>query len=115
MDDTSSTNNLITLEKIKKYYLNANVRLKASAKKVSAEGIGWLGVMFLHCATVPSILSLIFGISDGLPSLDIVLLIWVGLFLFFIKALINRDMLNIITHGIGFFVQVVLLGVVIFQ
>jgi len=82
---------------------------------VSAEGVGWLGVMFMHCSTIPSLLGLIFAISTALPSLDVVLFIWGGLSLFFIKALIKRDMLNIITIGFGFIVQAVLLGAVVFK
>jgi len=82
---------------------------------LSSEGVGWLGLMMVHCATVPSLLALIFGISNTLPSLDVVFFIWTGLLLFFVKSLIKRDMLNIITNGLGFFVQAVLLGMVVFK
>jgi hypothetical protein len=82
---------------------------------LSSEGVGWLAVVFIHCATVPSILSLIFAVSDRLPSLDIVLFLWTGLILFFIKALIQKDMLNIITIGGGFFIQALLLAMVVFK
>jgi hypothetical protein len=67
---------------------------------LSAEAVGWLAIVFIHCATVPSILSLMIGLSDKLPSLDVVLFLWGGLLLMFIRSLIQRDMLNIITIGI---------------
>jgi hypothetical protein len=83
--------------------------------KVSSETIGWVAIVLMHCATIPSVLALILGISDRLPSLDVVAFIWFGLVLFFIRALINKDMLNIITIGVGFIVQASLLGFLIFK
>jgi hypothetical protein len=82
---------------------------------LSAEAVGWLAIVFIHCATIPSILSLMIGLSDKLPSLDVVLFLWSGLLLMFIKSLIQRDMLLIITIGLGFFVQAFLLALVVFK
>jgi len=82
---------------------------------LSAEAVGWLAIVFVHCATIPSVLSLMIGLSDKLPSLDVVLFLWGGLLLMFIKSLIQRDMLNIITIGIGFFIQAFLLALVVFK
>jgi hypothetical protein len=82
---------------------------------VSAEAIGWLAVVLIHCATIPSVVSLMMGMSDKLPSLDVVLFAWGGLLLLFFRALIIKDMLNIITIGLGFFVQAFLLALVVFK
>lgn len=82
---------------------------------LSSEAVGWLAIVFIHCATIPSVLSLMLGLSDKLPSLDVVMFAWGGLLLMFIKALIQRDMLNIITIGLGFFVQAFLLALVVFK
>lgn len=110
--DTSSTKIKlmpdIDLEKIKSFF-------SENITKVSSETIGWLAVVFMHSATLPSILGLIFGVSDRLPSLDVVLFLWTGLILLFIRALINRDMLNIITIGVGFIMQAGLLGFLVFK
>lgn len=89
--------------------------IKYKMSHLSAEGTGWLGTMLMHGATIPSTLALLFGVSDNMPSIDVVLFIWAGLFLFFIKALINRDMLNIITNAVGFFIQAILLALVVFK
>jgi hypothetical protein len=83
--------------------------------QLSSEAVGWLAVVFIHCATVPSILSLMLGLSDKLPSLDVVMFAWGGLLLMFIKSLIQRDMLLIITIGMGFFIQAFLLALVVFK
>ena len=82
---------------------------------LSAEAVGWLAIVFVHCATIPSVLSLMIGLSDKLPSLDVVLFLWGGLLLMFIKSLIQRDMLLIITICLVFFVQSFLLALVVFK
>jgi len=116
LDATSSTNKkVLNLDRINSLALKARDYLAEKASHLSAEGVGWLGTMLIHCATIPSLLALIIGVSDTLPALDVVLFVWGGLLLFFVKALIKRDMLNIITIGVGFFVQAVLLGMVVFK
>jgi hypothetical protein len=82
---------------------------------LSAEAGGWLAIVFVHYATITSVISLMIGLSDKLPSLDVVLFLWSGLLLMFIKSLIQRDMLLIITIGLGFFIQAFLLALVVFK
>lgn len=83
--------------------------------KISAETVGWFSVLFLHAATIPSLLSLIAGVSNNLPSMDIVLFVWTGLVLMFVKALIQKDVLNLLTIGVGFMIQAGLLGFLVFK
>lgn len=82
---------------------------------VSADTLGWLAVLFMHCATIPSMIALLFGASDRLPSIDVVLFVWTGLFLMFVRSLIIKDMLNAVTIGVGFMVQAGLLGFLVFK
>lgn len=84
-------------------------------RKVSAETIGWLAVVLLHCATIPPVVGLILGISDRLPSIDVVFFIWAGLLLMFLRSLVLKDTLNVITIGIGFIVHACLLGFLVFK
>jgi hypothetical protein len=84
-------------------------------KKVSAETVGWLAILFIHCATIPPLLGLLFGVSDKLPSFDVVLFMWTGLVLLFAKALLIRDMLSVVTISLGFIVQAGLLGFLVFR
>jgi len=46
---------------------------------------------------------------------DLVLFSWAGLFCFFIKAAIQKDFLNIVTIGFGFFCQAGLLALIVFK
>ena len=89
--------------------------VKEYLRHVSTETIGWLAVIMIHCSTVPPILALLLGVSDHLPSIDVVAFMWFGLILLFIKALITKDMLNVITIGVGFIFQAMLLGLLVFK
>ena len=76
--------------------------LANSLAKLSADTLGWLAAIVLHCATLPSFLALMTGLSDKTPGLDIILFLWGGLVLLFLRAVVLKDMLNIITIGFGF-------------
>lgn len=117
MDATSSTKKepKFSLDKVQAFLIEMKTNFSSKISHLSAEGVGWLGTMLIHASTIPSLLGLIFAISDKLPSLDVVFFIWTGLLLFFIRALIKKDMLNIVTNGVGFFIQAVLLGIVVFK
>lgn len=83
--------------------------------KISADTLGWLAAIVIHCATLPSLLALMTGLSDNTPSLDIVLFMWTGLVLMFIRAVVLKDILNIITIGVGFIAQAALMALILFK
>lgn len=82
---------------------------------ISAETFGWLAAIVLHASTIPSMLAVMSGLTDRLPAVDLVLLVWAGLALMFIKAAVQKDMLNVVTIGIGFIVQAVMLALIFFK
>jgi hypothetical protein len=83
--------------------------------KLSSEAVGWIAVLILHAATIPSLLALMSGLSDKPPSVDLVLMVWTALTLFFVKATVQKDMLNIVTIALGFVVQAVLMALIFFK
>lgn len=83
--------------------------------KVSSETFGWLAAIVLHCATIPSLLAVMSGLTDRLPGVDLILLLWTGLVLLFVKAAVQKDMLNLVTIGIGFVVQSVMMALIFFK
>ena len=89
--------------------------LEQHLPKVSAETLGWLAVVIIHCATVPTLLALLTGLSDTVPNLDIVLFMWAGLVLLFARAVVLKDMLNIVTIGAGFITQAVIMAMILFK
>jgi hypothetical protein len=60
-------------------------------------------------------IAILTGLTEKMPPVDMVLFSWAGLFLFFIKATIQKDLLNIVTIGFGFFVQAALLALIVFK
>ena len=93
----------------------ANAWLNNNLPRVSADTLGWLAVILIHCATIPTLLALLTGLSDNVPNLDIVLFMWAGLVLLFVRSVVLRDTLNIITIGIGFIVQAVIMAMILFK
>ena len=89
--------------------------LEQHLPKVSAETLGWLAVVLIHCATIPTLLALLAGLSDSVPNLDIVLFMWAGLVLLFFRAVVLRDLLNIITIGLGFITQATIMAMILFK
>jgi hypothetical protein len=83
--------------------------------QTSAETLGWLSIILLHAATVPSFLAIMSGLTDRAPAIDLVLLIWTALTLLFFKAAVQKDMLNLITIGLGFIVQASMLALIYFK
>ena len=89
--------------------------IKEHAPHVSAETMGWVAVILLHLATVPTELAVLTGLTEKMPPVDMVLFSWAGLFCFFLKAAIQKDFLNIVTIGLGFFVQAAMLALIVFK
>jgi len=89
--------------------------LSTTLTKISAETLGWLAAIVIHAATIPTLLALMTGLSDRTPNLDIVLFAWTGLVLMFFRAVVLKDLLNIITIGLGFIVQAVLMALILFK
>jgi hypothetical protein len=89
--------------------------VKEHAPHVSAETMGWIAVILMHLATIPTMIAVLTGLTEKMPPVDMVLFSWVGLFCFFIKATIQKDLLNIVTIGFGFFVQASLLALIVFK
>lgn len=83
--------------------------------KTTADTLAWLSIVVLNLATLPSFLAAMSGLTDRMPPLDIVVLLWGALLLYFIKSAILKDMLMVVTIGIGFALQAILLGFIFFQ
>jgi len=89
--------------------------VKTHAPHVSAETMGWVAVILMHLATIPTLLAVLTGLTEKMPPVDLVLFAWTGLFCLFIKATIQKDILNIVTIGLGFFIQAGLMSMIIFK
>ena len=85
-------------------------------KKINvSETCGWVGMILIHGATAPTSISYIMGISTDLPPLNFILLIWLGLVLFLIRAIYAKDILYIVSNAIGFALNSLLLSLIAFN
>jgi hypothetical protein len=89
--------------------------VKEAVGTLSSEALGWIAVLVLHAATIPSLLALMSGLSDTPPSVDLVLMVWTALTLLFVKAAVQKDMLNLVTIALGFIVQAVMMALIFFK
>lgn len=89
--------------------------LNNSLARLSADTLGWLAAIVLHAATMPAFLALMTGLSDRTPSLDIILFLWGGLVLLFLRAVVLKDILNIVTIGFGFILQSACMALILFK
>ena len=83
-------------------------------QKKMLELSGWIGMLLIHGATLPTTLGLLMGTNPKTPEASMVLLIWAGLFCYFIRAVSVKDTLHIVSNGVGFFLQSSLLALIVF-
>lgn len=82
--------------------------------KATAETFAWVSILVLNAATIPTLVAVMSGHTEKMPPLDIVLMIWTGLLLYFFRSVILKDMLMVVTIGLGFSIQAVMLGFIFF-
>lgn len=82
--------------------------------QATAETFSWLCIVVLNLATVPSFIAVMSGLTSRMPPLDIVVLMWGALLLYFIRSAILKDMLMVVTIGVGFAIQAIMLGFIFF-
>jgi hypothetical protein len=103
------------IKNLEKLVSGLRIWLEQHLPKVSAETLEWLAVILIHSATIPTLLALMTGLSDNVPNLDIVMFMWSGLVLLFFRAVVLRNLLNIITIGLGFIAQAVIMAMILFK
>jgi hypothetical protein len=83
--------------------------------KLSADTLGWVATILVHCATIPTLIAVSAGLTDTLPPVDMVLFGWGALVLLLARAAVLRDVLNMVTIGLGFAVQATLMALLLFK
>lgn len=79
-----------------------------------AEIGGYIGMVLIHGATMPTLINRIFNPITQMPPLSMVLMIWLGLALFLAHAIKQKDTLYTISNAYGFIMQSVLLALIVF-
>jgi hypothetical protein len=84
-------------------------------KNISSHTLGWISIVFLHLASVPTLLAVLMNQSDHLPPFDIMVFVWCALITLFFKSLIERNFLYITTICVGFVGQTLMMGLILFK
>lgn len=76
---------------------------------------GWAGMVSIQSATLPVTYNILVGNTTNLPPISMVIMVWTGLILYLIRAIIQKDIIHITSNGIGFFTQSILMALIIFK
>lgn len=99
-----------------KLFFNSIINfVKNKLGHISAGTLGWMANICLHAATLPSIIALMTGVTNNTPPVDVILLLWAALGLLFFRSVLLKDILNIITIGVGFMLQAAFLILIFFK
>lgn len=97
------------------FFTDSWQNIKEYSKKISTDTLGWIATIAFHLSTIPTLLSLVSGINDRVPTSDVVLFVWLGLMVIMVRSIIQRDFINILINAIGFFAQVCLFTMIVFK
>ena len=91
-----------------------SVKFFESFPKASADVFEWISIVVLCLSNVPSYYALMTAVTDRTPPLDISLIVWAALLLYFFRSAILKDMIVVATIGVGFAIQLIFLGLIYF-
>lgn len=76
---------------------------------------GWSGMLFVQSATLPVTYNILMGNNTSLPPISMVILIWVGLILYLIRAVLQKDVVHITSNFVGFISQSILMSLILLK
>jgi hypothetical protein len=103
------------LNHIKNIPLAVYAFLKDHIGHISAHTLGWVTIILLHFASIPTLIAVLMAQSDKLPPVDLMVFVWSALITLFFKSLIERNFLYVATICLGFAGQTLLMGLILFK
>jgi cobalamin biosynthesis protein CobD/CbiB len=118
--DTFSTNkepkmSFTPVNWIKEILVYMYTFLKNHLGHISAHTLGWITIVLMHFAAIPTLVAVLMAQSDKLPPVDLMIFVWAALTTLFFKSLIERNFLYLATICMGFLAQTVLMGFILFK
>lgn len=89
--------------------------VKTKMAGIGNDTLNWVSIILGHCVFLPSSLAILTGLTDRTPGLDIVILVQAALMLSFIRSVAIKDGVASVLHGLGWFGQSLLLGMIVFK
>jgi hypothetical protein len=105
----------VVTDMIKAFVAKLWLEFKSSIRQVSIDGIGWTGLIALHAVTIPSLFGLMTGLTDDTPPIDMIIILWTAMGLFYIKAILEKNVISLVIIGLGFIMQSILMALVFFK
>ena len=103
------------IETVTKLISFSYVFVKEHLGHLSAHTLGWITIILLHFASMPTLISVLLAQNDKLPPADLMIFIWAALTTLFFKSLIEKNFLYLATICMGFLAQTVLMGLILFK
>ena len=82
---------------------------------MGADTLNWIAIILGHSIFIPTILALMTGLTDRTPGADVVILVQALLLASFARSVLIKDSVASITHGLGWFIQGLLLSMIVFK
>lgn len=82
---------------------------------ISKTTLEWIAIVLIHCSCIPSTLAFLRGVTDLMPSVEVVLFMWLGLVVYFFKSFVENNRVMIFTNAVAFCIQAVLLASVVYK
>ena len=89
--------------------------IKEHLGKVSSHTLGWISIVLLHLAPIPTLLAVLWSQNDKMPPLDLMIFVWAALITIFFRSLIDNNKLYIATICLGFAAQTFLMSLILFK
>ena len=105
----------VYIDYVTQFCIKLWIEFKQSIRQVSIDGIGWTGLIALHAVTIQSLFGLMTGLTDNTPPIDMVIILWAAMALFYVKAILERNVISLVIIGLGFIMQSILMALVFFK
>jgi hypothetical protein len=105
----------VILEKIGHAPEAVYVFLRDHLGRISSHTLGWITIILLHFASIPTLIAVLMAQSDRLPPVDLMVFVWSALVTLFFKSLIERNFLYVATICLGFAAQTLIMGLILFK
>lgn len=89
--------------------------LRDHISRITGNTLGFLTIILLHLASMPTLMSVLLAQSDKLPPADLMIFIWSALTTLFFKSMLERNLLYVATICIGFVAQTLIMGLILFR
>lgn len=105
----------LVVAQLQKLPMSVYVFLKDHLGNTSAHMLGFIAIVLMHLASMPTLLAVLLGQTDKLPPVDLMIFVWTALLTMFFKALIDRNSLYIAAICVGFAAQTMTMGLILFK